>query len=174
VILAAGVLVVVAGLFCFLLSVHFKGLRYFDRPTVARHPAFDRVLLLARWILVPSGLALTARASWTAFAVVGGLLVLAWGWRRVLRSIPFQARIVRREYDLLRRRHPGAAEEDLLRRLAWRRHPAWGEELIDQMVRDYPTIGALSVMMVRMERGFRGFRGGVRRGAARSGPGPRS
>jgi len=172
--LAAGVLVLATGLLCLLASIHFKGLRYFDRPTVARHPAFDRVLALGRWILVPSGLALMARASWSAFAVAGGLLALAWGWRRALRSIPFQARIVRREYDAIRRRHPGAAEDDLLRRLAWRRHPAWGEELIDQMVRDYATIEALSVMMVRMERGFRGFRGGIRRGAARSGPGPRS
>ncbi len=172
--IAAGLMVLIAGLVCALASIHFKGLRYFDRPELARHPVFDRVLDLAQWILVLAGLGLLARGSRVTFAVVGGLLVLAWGWRRLVRSVPFQARLLRRQCEAMRRQHPGAKENDLLRLLVVRRHQEWGEELIDQMVRDYPSIERLSVMMVRMERGFRGFRGGVRRAAARSGPGPRS
>jgi len=174
VLIAAGLVVLMAGLLGALASIHFKGLRYFDRPALARHPLFDRVLGLARWILVLAGLGLLAIGSRFVFAIAGGLLALAWGWRRLVRSVPFQTRLLRRQCEAIRRRHRGAKEEDLLRLIAIQRHPEWGEELIDQMVRDYPSVETLSVMMVRMERGFRGFRGGIRRGAARSGPGPRS
>jgi hypothetical protein len=172
--MAAGVALLAAGLLGFLATLHFRGLRYFDRPALARHPAFDRSLAAVPWILIPAGLALLARASATAGMAAAGTLAIAWAWRRFVRSLAFQSWLMRRDYEALRRGRPGAAAGDLLRLLLMRRHPEWGEELIDQMARDYPTIMEMSVMTARMERGFRGFRGGIRRAAARSGPGSRS
>jgi hypothetical protein len=89
-------------------------------------------------------------------------LVLLWGYCRVIRSVPFQARLLKHDFEILRRQRPALPEDRLLYELACRRHPQWGEELIEQMVRDYPTIEEFADVVARMERGFRGFKGGSR------------
>ena len=51
------------------------------------------------------------------------------------------------------------SDEEILFELAYRKHPRWGPELIEEMVRDYPTVESFARTLGRMERGFRGFRG---------------
>ena len=46
---------------------------------------------------------------------------------------------------------------DVLFELTMRRHPGWGEELIRQMVLDYPDFDDLARIIGGMERGFRGL-----------------
>ena len=155
----AGILLLACGLLCALAAVHFKGLRYYDRPVFARRPGFDRGLAVLRWILPPAGLILIGRRSWPAAASIGAVLALFWFWRVVVKSVAFQARLLRREYAAFRSRRPGAPEDRLLAAFALGRNPRWGEELVEQMVLDYPTIESLSLILARMERGFRGFGG---------------
>jgi len=163
--LASGVVLVLLGLLGLLASAHFKGLRYFDRPAVARNARFDPLLDGLKWTLLAAGLVLLFTASRATFAVVAGALAALWAYRRVIRSASFQARLLRRDFIALRREQPGLSDEEILFELAYRRHPRWGPELVEQMVRDYPTVESFARMMSRMERGFRGFRG--RRPAAR-------
>ena len=63
-----------------------------------------------------------------------------------------------RDVERTRRVHPGLPERDLLVKAVLERHPAWGEELVSQMVLDYPEAADLARVVARMERGFRGFR----------------
>lgn len=161
--LAAGGVLVVLGLFGMLLSAHLRSLRFFDRPGIARLRHFDRGLDALKWLLLIAGLGLLLRGSPVTGGGVAAILVLLWAYRRVIRGLRFQARLLRREYESLRRARPGVPDERLLYELAWRRHPGWGPELIEQMVRDHPTIESFGVMVVRMERGYRGFETGLKR-----------
>ena len=154
-----GIIVVVLGLLGMVLSVHFKGLRYFDRPSVARHSWFDPALDLVKWLLLLAGLALLARASLASFFVAAGTLVVLGCYRRFIRSARFQQRLLARDCASLRRNRPELSDEEMLFEIALRRHPRWGPELIEQMVRDYPTVESFARIMVKMERGFRGFSG---------------
>src|SRR5207247_9153775 len=52
-----GLIVLLAGLLAGLAATHFKDLRYFDRPSLARTPWFDPVLVLLAWSLGIGGLA---------------------------------------------------------------------------------------------------------------------
>ncbi|MEK7282370.1 MAG: hypothetical protein AAB249_01055 [Acidobacteriota bacterium] len=147
------------GLLGLLASAHFKGLRYFDRPAPARHPWFDAALDVLKWALLVAGLVLIARASLRVFLSAAGLLLALWGYRRFIRTAFFQEKLLRRDFTALRRDRPDLSDEAILFELACRRHARWGPELIEQMVRDYPTVGALARIMTKMERGFRGFSG---------------
>jgi len=142
-----------------LLAVHFKGLRYFDRPTLARNALFDPVLGSLKWCLVIAGLLLLLRVSRPAFLTAGGALMVVWAYRRIVRSGFFQEKLLQRDFDSMRRSRPGMSDEEILFELAYRRHPRWGPELIEQMVKDYPTVDSFARMLGSMERGFRGFRG---------------
>ncbi len=157
--LAPGLALLITGLLAMLAAVHFKGLRYFDRPSLARHAIFDAALDVLKWALVLGGLLLLLRASRPGFLAAAAVLLLVWSYRRVIRSDLFQERLLRRDFAVLRRSRPDASEEEILFELASRKHPRWGPELIDQMVRDYPTVESFARMMAGMERGFRGFKG---------------
>jgi len=157
--LATGAALLLLGLLGMALSVHFKGLRYFDRPSLARHAVFDPALDLAKWLLLLAGLFLMARSSRVAFfGAAGGLLILA-GYRRFIRGARFQERLLARDVAALKKDRPDLSSGEVLYEIAMRRHPRWGPELIEQMVRDYPTVESFSRILVRMERGFRGFSG---------------
>ncbi|OLD62376.1 MAG: hypothetical protein AUI47_12690 [Acidobacteria bacterium 13_1_40CM_2_68_5] len=154
-----GIVVLVLGLLGMVLSAHFKGLRYFDRPSLARTAWFDPALDLVKWLLLLAGLALLARASLAFLFVAAGALAALGGYRRFIRSARFQQRLLARDCAALRRDRPGLSDEEMLFEIAFRRHPRWGPELIEQMVRDYPTVESFARIMVKMERGFRGFSG---------------
>ena len=147
------------GLFAMLAAAHFKGLRYFDRPALARNARFDPILAVLKWALLLSGLLLLLRAARTVFLGTAAALLVLWSYRLVLRSDAFQERLLRRDFTLLRRIRPDLSDGEILFELTCRKHPRWGPELIDQMVRDYPTVESFARMLSRMERGFRGFRG---------------
>lgn len=164
-----------------LVATHLRERPWFERPDLARRRSFDPVILTAAAGSLLGGLALLARHSKPAAVGVAALVVGAWGWRRTIRSIAWRRRALTRDLEAARRTQPAAAESDLLARVVLARHPEWGEELIAQMVLDYPDVKQLASVVARMERGFRGFRtGGVgrsrvtREGAGRSGPAPRS
>jgi hypothetical protein len=156
--LAVGVALLLLGLLAWLAGAHVRGLRYFDRPGVARNPLFDPILSLIKWALLLGGLLLIGDSSRRAGTFTALLLVLLWSYRRFVRSLGFQGWLLRRDFEALRRERPAAPDAELLYALAMRRHPAWGPELIEQMVEDYPTIEGLARKIAQMERGFRGFR----------------
>jgi len=156
--LASGFVLLVAGILAWLAGVHVKALRYFDRPAPARSPMFDPAISLLAWLLGAAGLAQIGRGSVPALADTLLVLLGLWGYRRFIRSASFQRRLLRRDLEALRKEHPGAEERALLYQLVYRRHPRWGEELIEQMVLDYPTVDDLARIVAKMERGFRGFR----------------
>jgi hypothetical protein len=160
--IALGLALVLFGLLAALAATHFKGLRYFDRPALGRNPFFDPALGALMWIFLATGLLVIGVASRPVLIAATAALVILWGYRRVIRSVPFQARLLKSDFEALRRQQPALPEDRVLYELACRRHPQWGEELIEQMVRDYPTIDAFAPMVARMERGFRGFKGGSR------------
>ncbi|PYT35892.1 MAG: hypothetical protein DMF52_09160 [Acidobacteria bacterium] len=157
--LLAGAALLLLGLLAMLVAVHFKGLRYFDRPTPARNAYFDPILDLLKWTLVVAGLLLLLRASRPAVVVAGAALLALWSYRRFVRSGYFQERLLRRDFIALRKSRPDMSDEEILFELAYRKHPRWGPELIEQMAKDYPTVESFARMLGRMERGFRGFRG---------------
>jgi hypothetical protein len=151
--------VLLLGLLAMLAAVHMKGLRYFDRPTFARNAVFDPALDLLKWILVAGGLLLVLRLSRPAFLLTAAILLALGSYLRLVRSGRFQARLLRRDFEALRSSRPDLTDGEILFELAYRRHPRWGQELIEQMTRDYPTIESFAAMLARMERGFREFRG---------------
>ena len=156
--LLSGTLLVLLGGLAWLVGTHFMAGRYFDRPGPVRHPLFDPVMAFLRWGLFLIGTGILARTSpRTALAAVI-LLASIWAYRVFVRSAFFQRRLLRREVETLRAAHPDLAEPAILYQIVMRRHREWGEELIEQMVTDYPTVEALAGMIARMERGFRGFR----------------
>ncbi|HEV8702132.1 MAG TPA: hypothetical protein VGV60_12735 [Candidatus Polarisedimenticolia bacterium] len=161
----------VLGLLGFLASAHFKGLRYFDRPPAARTAWFDPAIDVAKWLLLGAGLALIARGSIRAACLLAALLVALRAYTRFLRSAWLQERLLRREFKRLRRDRPDLSDEAILFELACRKHPRWGPELIEQMVRDYPTVESFARIMTKMERGFRAFSGRRPRGPRSTGGG---
>ncbi len=156
--LAAGAALILLGLLGLLVGIHLRGLRYFDRPSAARHRLFDPLLALIAWTVLAAGLALLWRASPPVAAGAGLALLALWGYRRLVRSVAFQRRRLRRDFESLKRARPGVPEREILCQLAYRRNPRWGEELIRQMVIDYPKFEDLARIIVMMERGFRGLR----------------
>ena len=147
-----------AGLLTAIVALQMKSRRYFDRPAVARNRYFDPGLGLLKWMLSLGGLAVIGRASPRTALATGGALLLLTGYRCFIRSVRFQAWLLRADYERLRRARPGSPDSEILFELAVRRNPRWGEELIAQMVLDYPTFDELAPMIAKMERGFRGFR----------------
>ncbi len=156
--LLAGAVLLVAGLIASVAGAHFKARRYFDRPAPARNRFFDPFLTLLKWCCLAAGLTLIGRASRASLAAAAGLLAGLWGYRRFIRSHRFQGWLVRRDYEALRKRRPGVPAREILYELVYRRNPRWGEELIEQMILDYPDVESLARIIAKMERGFRGFR----------------
>lgn len=160
----AGGALLLLGLLGFLASAHFKDLRYFDRPAAARTPWFDPALDVLKWLLLVAGLSWIALGSVTVASIVSGILAALWAYRRFIRSAWFQEKLLRREFLARRRDRPDLSDEAILFELACRKHPRWGPELIEQMVRDYPSVESFARIMTKMERGFRGFSGSLPRG----------
>jgi hypothetical protein len=156
--MTAGFIALGLGLFGWLVWTHVRTGRYFDRPAIARHRFFDPVLAAASGVSVAAGLLLLWRSRRTAAVAAAAVLLLLWAYRRAIRGVAFQRWLLRRDYRALRRRHPDLEEKAILVRLVIGRHPAWGEELIEQMVIDYPNVDDIAVLLARMQRGFRGFR----------------
>jgi hypothetical protein len=156
--LAAGALLTFLGLLAWLVGAHFKSRRYFDRPALARNPYFDPFVAFLHWTLLAVGLVALSLASMTVGAAAAAILVIGWAYRRVIRSVPFRRRLMRRDFESLQKSRPDLSEQEILFRLVLERHPRWGEELIEQMVLDYPSVDRLAPMIAKMERGFRGFR----------------
>ena len=161
----------VLGLLGFLASAHFKGLRYFDRPPAARTSWFDPAVDVGKWLLLGAGLALIALGSIRVVCLVAGLLAALWAYTRFIRSAWLQEKLLRSDFTRLRRDRPDLSDEAILFELACRKHPRWGPELIEQMVRDYPTVESLASIITKMERGFRGFSGRRPRGPRSTGGG---
>jgi len=157
--LVSGFTLLLAGLLAMLAAAHFRGLRYFDRPALARNALFDPILDALKWVLLPSGLILILHASRAVFLATTAAILVLWIYRRVIRSDSFQERLLRRDFVILRRSRPDMSDGEILFELTYRKHPRWGPELIEQMVRDYPTVESFARMLSRMERGFRGFKG---------------
>ena len=156
--LALGFAALLLGLLLLLVLVHIRSRRYFDRPAVARLVFFDPALLMAAAVVIFCGLLAIWRAWPTAGIAAAALLAAAGVYRAVIRSVLFQRWLLRRDYAALKRRHPDLPERSVLVRLLILRHPGWGEELVEQMVLDYPTFEDLGRVVALMERGFRGFR----------------
>jgi len=157
--LLPGFTLLLSGLFVMLAAAHVRGLRYFDRPALARNALFDPILGGLKWVLLLSGLILILLASRAVFLATATALLVLWSYRRVIRSDFFQERLLRRDFLVLRRRRPEMSDGEILFELTYRKHPRWGPELIEQMVRDYPTIESFARMLSRMEQGYRGFKG---------------
>ncbi|HEU4402456.1 MAG TPA: hypothetical protein VFT43_10170 [Candidatus Polarisedimenticolia bacterium] len=156
--IVAGFVLLLAGLLASLVATHIKARRYFDRPALARNRLFDPVLNLLKWLLLLSGLALLARVSRPVALTAGASLLALRGYLLFIRSHLFQRRLLRRDFEALKKARPGITEAEILYELTLRRHPSWGPELVEQMVHDYPTVESLAAVIARMERGFRGFR----------------
>ncbi|HYS03878.1 MAG TPA: hypothetical protein VEW47_01680 [Candidatus Dormibacteraeota bacterium] len=157
--LVPGFTLLLSGLFAMLAAAHFRRLRYFDRPALARNSLFDPILDGLKWILLLSGLVLILRASRAVFLATAAALLALWSYRRMIRSDFFQERLLRRDFVILRRSRPEMSDGEILFELTYRKHPRWGPELIEQMVHDYPSIESFARMLSRMEQGYRGFKG---------------
>ena len=158
--LGFGYLILGLGLLGSLVRAHLRERRFFDRPTLARSRLFDPLLNLARWILILAGLLLLAAASAAAAIVTAVVLSLLVGYMKFIRSMWYQTRLIRRDFERLRLARPGVSERDLLYQMTCARHRRWGPELVEQMLLDFPTVGELAPIIVKMEKGFRGFRPG--------------
>lgn len=156
--MTAGFATLALGMLGWLVWIHLRARRYFDRPSFARNRLFDPLLIAMSGLLAAAGLLILWRARPTAAAATAVVLFVVWGYRRVIRSVSFQRRLLRRDYRELRRQLPDLPERAILTRLVLRRHPGWGEELVEQMVIDYPGLDDIATVLARMERGFRGFR----------------
>ena len=152
----AGLCLFAAG--AWLLGRHFAEAPFYDRPRFARVRGFDTGLAVLRWLAFALGLVLLWQGSGGAAAAAVAIFLAAWGWRGVVRSHAWKRRLMRRDYDRLRRCRPELEERDLLIQVVLLHHPRWGEELIAQMVLDYRTLDGVARVVARMERGFRGFR----------------
>jgi hypothetical protein len=157
--LVPGFTLLLSGLFAMLAAAHFRRLRYFDRPALARNALFDPILDGLKWVLLLSGLVLILRASRVVFLATAATLLALWSYRRMIRSDFFQERLLRRDFLILRRGRPEMSDGEILFELTYRKHPRWGPELIEQMVHDYPSIESFARMLSRMEQGYRGFKG---------------
>ncbi|HET8946682.1 MAG TPA: hypothetical protein VFQ07_06845 [Candidatus Polarisedimenticolia bacterium] len=141
-----------------LVATHLRERPWFERPDFARWRGFDALLLLVRWGMFAWGLLLLASGAPWAAALAVGLFLAALLWRIVARSAARKRRAMRKALAELRLRHPGEPERELLVRLVLSTHPRWGEELVRQMVIDFPGVDEISVVVARMEQGYRGFR----------------
>lgn len=155
---AAGVAMILAGLLAWVVGLHFRARRYFDRPALARNRWFGPIVATLHWLLLAAGLLVLGRSSAPAAIAAAVVLLAGWGYRRFIRSVTCRRFMMRREFAAARRRSPGLPDREVLFRLVMERHPRWGEELIGQMVNDYPTVDQLAPMVAKMERGFRGVR----------------
>jgi hypothetical protein len=121
---------------------------------------FDPLLNLARWILILAGLFLLSTSSAVVASVTAVALSLLVIYTRCIRSVWYQSRLIRRDFERLRLSRPSVPERELLYQMTCSRHPRWGPELVEQMLLDYPTLDELTPIIVKMEKGFRGFRPG--------------
>ena len=156
--LVAGAFLCLIAAVAWLLGSHVAEARFYDRPRFARVAGFDKALAVVRWLAFGTGLVLLRRASSPAAVAAAALFLAAWGWRTLVRSHAWKRRLMRKDYERLRRDRPDLEEGDLLVQVVLLRHPGWGEELISQMVLDYPTLDGVARVVAKMERGFRGFR----------------
>ncbi|HUD72941.1 MAG TPA: hypothetical protein VMQ62_13360 [Dongiaceae bacterium] len=152
-----GPVLLFAAFLLWLIATHLRERPWFDRPDLARHRLFDPAILAAAGGSFAGGIVVVARRSPGAALGVTALVALAWGWRRFVRSAAWRRRTLARDLERARGADPAAPAHELLVRAILARHPEWGEELVAQMVLDYPDAARLAAVVARMERGFRGF-----------------
>jgi hypothetical protein len=152
--LAAGLLAVVVALGLGLFDAHLRRIKAWDRPAWTLWPCYRRAAPHLRRVLLLLGALFTWLASPKAAVGVAVGLAAAWGWRLRARSEGSLLRRARREIAELGRRHGGAADHEIHGRWLLGRHPEWGAELVDRIVRDHPSLPALVRLVARMERGW--------------------
>ena len=157
-VLLGGAAFCLGAFFVWLVATHLRERAWFDRPGVARWRGFDALASLLRWGLFAAGLLALSARSGTAAAIALAVFLAGWGWRLVARSATLKRRAMRRALAELRLRHPGEPETELIVRLVLATHPRWGEELVRQMVLDFPDLDDMARVVARMEQGYRGFR----------------
>jgi len=155
--LVSGAALCLAACFIWLVATYVREHPWFERPDFARWRGFDAALAILRWGMFVWGLLLLASAAARTAALVVGLFLAALLWRIVARSAALKRRAMRKALADLRRRHPQEQERELLVRLVLSTHPRWGEELVRQMVIDFPGVDEMAIVVARMERGYRGF-----------------
>ena len=153
-----GLALLALGLLGSLLRSGLREKRFFDRPTLARARFFDPLCGLLCWVLILGGIYGIATVSLGWGMAISWILLILIAYRSFIRSVWFQTRLLRRDYEALRRKRPAAPEREILFDLTMSRHPRWGPELVEQMILDYPSVDDLAPIITKMERGFRGFR----------------
>ena len=156
--LVVGAALSLGAFFAWLVAMHWRERPWFDRPGFARWRGFDALAALLRWALFGAGLLALWERSETAAAIALAVFLAGWGWRLAARSAALKRRAMRRALAELRLRHPGEPETELLVRLVLATHPRWGEELVRQMVLDFPNLDDMARVVARMEQGYRGFK----------------
>jgi hypothetical protein len=141
-----GSTLMVAAFLLWLVATHLRERPWFERPNLARHRLFDPAMLAAAAGSFAGGIVVVARWSPVAALGVAAFVSLAWGWRRWVRSAAWRRRALRRDLERARRADPAAPQHDLLLRAVLARHPEWGEELVAQMVLDYPDAARLATV----------------------------
>jgi hypothetical protein len=155
--LGFGLGLLLLGLAASLGRAHIRGQSYFNRPRIAQGRLFDPLLALATALLLLTGLYLIGRASPPVMVATSAALLVLWGYRRVIRSLRFQRWLLRRDFDRLKRERPGRPDPEILYLLVHGRHPRWAQEMLEQMIADYPTVDELARILSLMERNVRGY-----------------
>ena len=123
----------------------------YERPPLLVHPFFRASFRALRGTLFLGGWFLAGRTFPRSTLLLAVLLLAAWAWRRYLRSRFHRRRMFRRAFEGERGRDPLATDHQVLQRILYSLHPRWGEELIEQIVKDNPSPEAVADMVVRME-----------------------
>jgi hypothetical protein len=154
-VLTVALLAVIAALVMGLLEAHLRRIPAWDRPTWAWRGAGGTAWRILRRALLAVGLALLFVRSWIVGLAAGAILGAAWARMAWVRSVLHARRSLHRAIEESRHRHPGVDDHELCCRAVLERHPEWGPELVDRMVRDHPDLPTLARIVVRMERGWR-------------------
>lgn len=155
---AFGVGLLLLGLLASVYRGHIAGVSYFNRPKFAQGRLYGPIVALAIGTCLLAGLWLIGRVSRPSMFATAALLLALWIYRRSIRSLRFQRWLLRRDFDRLKQERPSLTDQALLYELAHRRHPRWAQEMLEQMVADYPTLDDLGRILVLMERNVRGFK----------------
>jgi len=147
-------LLILAGLFTGLFSVHVARRKAWDRPRWTLHPAYGMAWPALRWVLLGAGIALLAVESRAALGVAVVLLSALGGWLAWVRSSRHALGRLRQEIAVLESRFPRTPRVDLATRVLAGWHPEWPPEVIRQLAEENPELEDVARLLVRMERGW--------------------
>jgi len=152
----AGALMIASALFAALLEAHYRGKKAWDRPRWTLTATY-RALFRPAWILVlVAGLALLALASWIVATAVAAALAAFVAARRRSRSPSVLAGTLEARARSIASRRPDLPHADALVDALLERHPEWGRELAEQIVRDAGDAASVARIVTRMEEGWPG------------------